>query len=163
MLCSPSGPACEASAGQHTGRAGPWGQAASLNSAVQGGRTCFCPAQLCLESSTGCMVSNSMGGVLGVAVFGNEHSHERGVCTAWAPHVPAGEREAVTALYQENREQCQHGQWVSSADTAQVKLNQRKGETAMSRGLPCGTPLALYHEPRELRTAPLNKHHHPQH
>lgn len=60
---------------------------------------------------------------LGVAVFGNEHSHECGVCTAWAPHVPAGDREAVTSLYQEKREHCQHGQWVSSANTAQVKLN----------------------------------------
>lgn len=71
------------------------------------------------------------------------------------------ERGAVTALYQEKREHCQHGQeWVSSVNTAQVKLHQRKRKAAISRGLPCRTPLALYHQPRELRTAPLNEHHH---
>ena len=71
------------------------------------------------------MVANSTGGILAAAVnvFGNEHSHEHGVCmlpsraepghpTCWLKHVwKKGERGAVTAAYQEKREHCQHGQW----------------------------------------------------
>lgn len=70
------------------------------------------------------MVTNSTGGILAAAVnvFGNEHSHEHGVCVLPGraePGHPAslmkrvwkkGERGAVTAAYQEKRQHCQHGQ-----------------------------------------------------
>lgn len=71
------------------------------------------------------MVANSTGGILAavVSVFGNEHSHEHGVCMLPSRAEPGhptfllnlvwkkGERGAVTALYQEKREHCQHGLW----------------------------------------------------
>lgn len=49
----------------------------------------------------GFMVTNSTGGVLGAAVFGNEHSHEHGVCRAWAPTFLLERREQLLLFTRE--------------------------------------------------------------
>lgn len=73
---------------------------------------------------------------------------------SWAPHVLL-ERGEQLLLFTRKR-----GNTASTGSTGcpqQIQLNQRKGKAAMSRGLPSGTPLALYHQPRELRTHPSTK------
>lgn len=133
-----------------------------MNSAVQGGRTCFGPPQLCLERLRGYQ----------------QHRRSFRSCCVWERTQPQAwcvqSLSTPRSCWREGssycslpgkREHCQHRQWMSSANTALVKLNQRKRKAARRAGgcsvrphLPCTTSPGSSEQPRSTNiTIPSTK------